>query len=42
MLNDQHKSSSDEDVRFDKLTKIAGKYKKEEVFTKFKSAFLGN
>ena len=42
MLNLEHLSSSEEDVRFDKLTKIAGKYKKEEEFGKFKSQFLEN
>ena len=41
-LDQQHLSSDDEDKRFEKLSKIAGKYKKEEVFTKFKSPMLGN
>jgi hypothetical protein len=41
-LDENHLSSSDEDKRFEKLNKIAGKYKKEEVFTKFRSPLLGN
>lgn len=42
MVEKDHLSSSDDDKKFEKLNKLAGKYKKEEVFTKFKSPFLGN
>jgi hypothetical protein len=34
--------SSDDDKKFEKLSKIAGKYRKEERYLKFKSPFLGN
>lgn len=40
-LDDEHEdNSSEEDERFHKLNKLAGKYKKEEVFGKFKSPML--
>jgi len=39
-LDQEHGDSSDEDERFQKLNKLAGKYKKEEVFGKFKSPML--
>jgi hypothetical protein len=35
-------TSSDDEKKFEKLNKIAGKYKKEEVYGKFKSPLLGN
>ena len=40
-MDRDHLSSSDEDIRFTRLNKLAGKYKKEEVFGKFKSPMLG-
>ncbi len=39
-LDHDHANSSGEDERFNKLNKMAGKYKKEEVFGKFKSKML--
>jgi len=37
-----HMASSEDDVRFQKLNKIAGKYRKDEKFGRFKSPFLAN
>eukprot|EP00349_Pseudokeronopsis_sp_Brazil_P005449 CAMPEP_0202966986 /NCGR_PEP_ID=MMETSP1396-20130829/11693_1 /ASSEMBLY_ACC=CAM_ASM_000872 /TAXON_ID= /ORGANISM="Pseudokeronopsis sp., Strain Brazil" /LENGTH=74 /DNA_ID=CAMNT_0049691523 /DNA_START=1 /DNA_END=222 /DNA_ORIENTATION=- len=39
-LDERLENSSEEDERFHKLNKLAGKYKKEEVFGKFKSPML--
>lgn len=41
-LDKEHMSSSEDEKKFEKLNKIAGKYKKEEVYGKFKSPMLGN
>jgi len=37
-----HMASSEDDSRFAKLNKIAGKYRKDEKFGKFKSPFLAS
>ncbi len=41
-LDEDKLSSSEDEKRFEKLNKIAGKYKVDEVFPKFKSPMLDN